>query len=238
MEENQDQVNKGSPAETSTENERTFSRDEMAKIVAAQTARVKRESDEHYQREMEKLNAQQAAKPPAAAPENPSIDTDAIYQKVQEKFNQEMLQRQQKMEDEKLNNHLANVATQYDTKISQGKSAYPDFDEVTKNFNPAEYPQVTYLLAHADEPAGALYEMLKSPSKLATLDHLARKSPHLAESELKKLSQSISANKQALDDAGNSQTSDPLDRLQPSRVSGSNGKMTTSDLRNQPWLKG
>jgi hypothetical protein len=55
---------------------------------------------------------------------------------------------------------------------------------------------------------------------------------------LLKLSRSIAENKQAKTDENSNTVAAPLDRLQSSRVSGSNGKMGIRDLRNQPWLRG
>jgi hypothetical protein len=74
--------------------------------------------------------------------------------------------------------------------------------------------------------------------KLAGLDRLAERNPRQAQNELMKLSKSILDNKQAKNDAQGQNVSEPLNHLQPTRVSGSNGKMSISDLRNQPWLRG
>jgi hypothetical protein len=200
-----------------------------AKEKAALKAR--REAEEEYQRKIEALNS--SIQNQGNRNENVSreIDADTIYQQVQERFNQEMQQKQ-------LEEHLSNSANQYLSKMNQGKEIYDDFDEVTKEFDPTSFPKLVYLISGIDNAADVIYELSKNSSKLVTLDILADKNPRKAHAELLNLSRSIAENNSARNEANSQSTPAPLDRLQPSRVSGSNGKMNTTDLRSQPWLKG
>jgi hypothetical protein len=100
------------------------------------------------------------------------------------------------------------------------------------------FPQLTYLVSGMENAADVIYDLSKNPLKLAGLDRLAEKNPRQAQTELLKLSRSITENRQAQSDENSQNVAAPLDRLQPSRVSGSNGKMGISDLRNQDWLRG
>jgi hypothetical protein len=123
--------------------------------------------------------------------------------------------------------------------MAQGKSTYEDFSEVTKDFDPVEFPQLIYLVSGIDNAADIIYDLSKrNPEKLAELQNLAERSPKLAQARLLKISRSISENRQALADEQSRNVSEPLDRLQSSRISGSNGKMGIGDLRKQPWLRG
>lgn len=230
----EDQVTDG--AVNQTEQQPLLPQDQVNKIVAREKAKaadaVRRELEDKHQRELESLNARrmQQEQSPASASK---VDMDAIYQNIHERINKEAQKRQ-------LEDHLNAAANTYLHKVSQGKSAYEDFDTVTKDFRPEAFPQITYLLSNMDNAADILYDLSKNPLKLAAINSFAQNANTvpIAQNELMKLSQSISANKQAQTDAQNQNVSDPLDRLQPSRVSGSNGKMSIRDLRNQPWLRG
>lgn len=219
--------------------DKVFTRDQVAKIVNAEKSKAadatRRELEQKHQRDLEQLNASRNS---GNADTSQTGDADAMYQRVQERFNQKMQEDKQHEEQERMRAHVATVADNYLSKVSQGKSAYDDFDEVTKDFDPAAFPQLTYLLSGIDNAHEVLYDISKNPLKIAGLDRLAEKNPRQAQAELMKLSQSITANKQAQADAQDQNTAEPLDRLSPSRVSGSNGKMSISDLQKQPWLKG
>jgi|SRR5882672_345395 len=198
-----------------------------AKIKASEA--TKRQLEEQHRRELEAVRGQQQTQRNETVSRD--VDTDAIYQQVQERFNAEMQQKIQHHE-------MSQVANNYLSKMQKGPQSYDDFTEITKDFDPTAFPQLTYLVAGMDNAADIVYDLSKNPLKLAALDRLAEKTPQQARAELLKLSNSIAQNKQAVSDADSQQVAAPLDRLQPSRVSGSNGKMGISDLRNQSWLKG
>jgi len=238
MEENQVSdvsASAGSQTNANSEQEKLFTRDELAKIANAQSAKAvaqaKREAEEKHQRDIEALNETRSKQEQRNEQVPKEVDANAIYQQVQEKFNQEMQQQ-------KLKTEMTQVAQNYLSKLDQGRTAYEDFDEVTKDFDPTVFPQITFLLSGIENAGDVLYDLAKNPLKIAGLDRLAEKNPKQAHSELLKLSKSIADNKQAQADAQGQDVAEPLDRLQPSRVSGSNGKMGIRDLRNQPWLKG
>jgi hypothetical protein len=217
-----------------TEKEKMLSQSQVDKIIKHKTyqaAQVQRELEERHQRELEQIKAQQQQQTQRNENVPRDVDANAIYQQVQERFNEEMQQRQLKSE-------MDRVANAYISKMEQGKTAYDDFDEVTKEFDPTAFPQLTYLVAGIDNAADVIYDLSRNPLKLAGLDRLAEKNPRQAQAELLKLSRSIAENRQAQSDENSNQVAAPLDRLQSSRISGSNGKASIRDLRNQPWLKG
>ncbi len=215
--------------------EKMLSQSQVNKIVqhekakAAQT--IKRDLEERHQRELEQIKSQQQQQTQRNEQVPRELDANAIYQQVQERFNTEMEQR-------RLKDEVDRVAHSYISKMEQGKTAYDDFDEVTKEFDPTAFPQLTYLVSGLDNAADVIYDLSRNPIKLAGLDRLAEKNPRQAQSELLKLSRSIAENRQAQSDESSNPVSAPLDRLQSSRVSGSNGKMGIRDLRKQPWLRG
>lgn len=217
-----------------SETEKMIPQSQVNKIVKQRTydaIQAKRELEEKHQKELEaiKAAAQQQSQRNEQVPRE--LDANAIYQQVQERFNEEMRQRQLKEEMER-------VANSYLSKMEQGKQAYEDFEEITKEFDPTAFPQLTYLVSGIDNAADVIYDLARNPIKLAGLDRLAEKNPRQAQAELLKLSRSIAENRQAQADENSQSVSTPLDRLQASRISGSNDKMSISDLRNQPWLRG
>lgn len=231
MDENQVLDNADNQVQTDVANEKMLPQSQVNKIVQREkeqaALRARREAEEEYQRRLEELNASRQSQTQRNNTVSREVDADAIYQQVQEKFNQEMQQRQ-------LEQEMSRVAQSYLSKMSQGRELYEDFEDVTRDFNPAEFPQLVYLVAGIDNAADVIYELAKNPSKLVTLDNLAQRSPKYAHAELLKLSRSIAENRQAAAEADAQTTPAPLDRLQPSRVSGSNGKKTISDLRALP----
>lgn len=213
------------------ESEKMISQSQVDKIIKHKTyqaAQIQREMEERHQRELEEIRAKQAQRNENVPRD---VDADALYQQVQERFNKEMEQRQ-------IKEHIDSVANSYISKIEQGKSTYDDFEEVTKDYDPRAFPQLTYLVSGIDNAADVIYDLSRNPLKLAGLDRLAEKNPRQAQAELLKLSRSIAENRQAKSDEDSQSVAAPLDRLQSSRVSGSNGKMGIRDLRNQSWLKG
>lgn len=196
---------------------------------AAQRARAQAEAE--FQAKMEAMSQQSQQQQQRNENVSREVDADAMYQQVQERFNAEMQQRQ-------LEKEMSQVAQNYLSGVQKGRESYEDFDDVTADFDPTAFPQLTYLLAGMDNAGDVVYELAKNPSKLVTLDMLAQRSPKQAQAEMAKLARSITDNRQAQQDASQQGVNAPLDRMQPSRVSGSNGKMGISDLRSQPWLRG
>jgi hypothetical protein len=197
-----------------------------AKADAADKAR--RQAEVEFQQKLQELEAQKAMQEQRGE-DTTDVNVDLVYQQVQERMQQEMQQKQ-------LEDHMRQVADSYESKMATGKESYEDFDDVVKEFNPADFPQIVYLVHGIDNAADIVYELSKNPQKLATIDYLSQRSPDTARRELQKMGQSIATNRQAL--AEEVQTSSPLDRIQPTNRTGNNGQLSVSDLRNQPWLRG
>ena len=231
MEENQVTENVVDNQTIAPAEERMIPQSQVNKIIKHKTyeaAQIQRELEERHQKELAEIQAKQSQRNETVPRE---MDANAIYQQVQERFNEEMQQRRIKEE-------MDRIANSYLSKMEQGKDSYEDFEEVTKEFDPTAFPQLTYLVAGMDNAADVIYDLSKNTTKLAALDRLAERNPRQAQSELLKLSRSITENRQAQLDENSQQVAEPLDRLQSSRVSGSNDKMGIRDLRKQPWLRG
>lgn len=223
----------------------TFTQEQVNKIAASRAARAaetaRQEAEARYRSELENLQALQQKKLEQEQRNEQvprDIDVDAIYRQVQEKAELDRQRMQRELEERQLREHMAQVANAYESKVELAKSKYADFEEVVKDFEPKEFPNLVYLLAGVDNAGDVLYDLAKNEQKLAQLNSLALTSPKMAQKALLKLSQSITQNQQALANAQAQTVLDPLDRLQPSKVSGDNQKMTVRDLRSQPWLRG
>jgi hypothetical protein len=222
-----------SPAIETDAQEKQLPQSQVNKIVQHEKSKI----EEKYQRQLAALQAQQQetqqqqTQRPNPSSTNPNLDMDEVYQQVRDKLSAEIEQKQREAK-------ASQTVNAYFSKMAQGKEAYADFEEVTKDFDPAAFPQLAALSAQLDNTADIIYELAANPSKLVTLDTLATRNPRQAQAELLKLSKSIGLNKQAQTDSEARYTPAPLARLQPSKVSGSNGKMEIRDLRAQGWLKG
>jgi hypothetical protein len=226
-----EEVAQESPAQEA-QPEKTLTQSEVNKLIgrakAESAEKARRQLEQQYQLQLEQIETKQ---PQRNETESRETDADAIYQQVQEKFNQEMQQRQ-------LETEMSNVANQYVSKMDLAKGEYEDFSEVTQDFDATAFPQLVYLVAGIEHGGHVMYELAKNPLKLEALDSLARKSPKIAQRELQKLAASIATNRAAQQDASQQGTNAPLDRLTPGNVTGSNGKSTIKDLKSASWLRG
>jgi hypothetical protein len=169
-----------------------------------------------------------------AQPQAPSVDMEAITKQISDQVRQEQEQQKQALLQAQQEQEMQNLAQEYYGKMSEGAKQFDDFDDIMKDFDPSEFPEIVTLATRLPNTAAVMRELRANPSKLVTINSLAQSSGRLAEAELKKLSDSIQMNMQAQEDAQANQTQAPLDRLQPSRVTGNNGKRSIRDLRADP----
>jgi len=164
------------------------------------------------------------------------VDTQQLMQQVMQQLQQKQQEDEQKRQADQLEQEVNQVAQQYFGKMAQGKDLFEDFEAMTADFNPAEFPQLVYLASQMDNTPAIIYELRKNPGKLADLAVLVEKSPTMARSEIAKLSESIKRNdeaKRTLQEA-----EDPLNRLKPSPVGTDNGTKNVRDFKAAPYLRG
>ena len=232
MNENQELLSPEMQQAAAPQQEKMLPQSEVNKIVGAAKVQAEQRGREQaameHQAQMEALNKSQQQHQQAGLQQ---IDTNAMYQQFQERINADMKQKQLEAE-------IAQVAHAYIGHTDKARQTYDDFDEITKDFDPAAFPQLVYLVSGIPNGGDVIYDLAKNPMKLAAIDRLAEKNPKQAQAELAKLSASISTNQQATTEANGQSVNAPLDRLQPSRQSGSSDKPSIRDLRSQPWLRG
>ena len=162
-------------------------------------------------------------------------EAQQIMQQVMQQLAQKQQEEQEKREREQIEQEVNQVAQQYFGKMAQGKEIFEDFEAITADFNPAEFPQLVFLANQMDNTPAIIYELRKNPGKLADLAVLVEKSPNMARSELAKLSESIKRNDEAKRNLQEAQ--DPLTRLKPSPVGTDNGTKNVRDYKTAPYLK-
>lgn len=209
--------------------------------------RVTKQLEEKYLAQLEALQKQQQEQAAAniqtqqqqrnqQVPE--AVDIDQMYQKLTEKFNQDRQKELEAQKEQQLYHEMEQIANNFYGKMEQGAANYEDWATVTQNFEADKFPQLVTLLAGMDNAADVLYELSQNPMKLINVDELARRSPRMAQAELAKLAASIQTNQTAMQNRDAMSTQPPLARLQPSKISGSNGQLSIQDLKSQDWLRG
>lgn len=223
--------------------ERVFSQDEVNALVGKTRAeaaeRAKRQMESELQQKAEQQRAQYS--PPHQQQESQqggTVDINAIEQQIMERLNQQRMEEEQRQQQEMLKQQVQLAADNYVNHMSKGKEKYADFDEITQKYRPEDFPELTFLVSSLDNAADVVYELYKNDDKLAQMAVLAKDYPKLAEQRLKSLGDSISSNQSAIEQARQDNVPAPLDRMQPSQVSGNSDQLGVSGLRKQDWLKG
>ena len=240
-----------------TENVETPPPEKMlpASQVNALIQKAKRKGEQKMQEQLdaakqqiEQLQAQQAqqplqntaqngsVQPPQQQGQQPGIDAQQIQQQVMQLLQQKQQEDEAKRHQEQIEQEVNQVAQQYFGKMAQGKDMFDDFEAMTADFNPAEFPQLVFLANQMDNTPAIIYELRKNPGKLADLSVLVEKSPSMARSELAKLSESIKRNDEAKRTLQEAQ--DPLNRLKPSPMGADNGTKTVRDFKGASFLRG
>jgi hypothetical protein len=166
-----------------------------------------------------------------------AFDEEALIAKATERMQKQMDEQRQTYEREQQKAEVDKIAQTYLEKMEQGKELYDDFEDVTSDFSPAAYPQVTIMASQYDNLPDIMYELNKNPRKLVDLHVLALTNPPQAKKEMAKLSQSIKQNEQAV--ANNTKSPTPLSRLKSSKTAGQDtGRRTISDMRKDPKYRG
>jgi len=227
--------------------ERTFSKYDVQKIVEREKAnasdRTKRKLEAEYNERLDRLRAEkeeiarqlngmgQSSQGNYASNNQAPFSIDEVVKKVRDDLSQDM-QRQE------MERYVRGVADSYASKMAAGSSKYEDFNDTIKDFEASSFPNLIFLAEKLDNLPDVMYDLIKNPSKLIAINTLAEKAPSLASAELNKLSASIKHNQEAQQSAQRLGTPSPLDRVQPSLISGGNGQMSFNDLRNADWLRG
>lgn len=127
------------------------------------------------------------------------------------------------------------IAIDFTNKMKAGSQKYQDFDEIVSELNLPNVPHIVNWANSLDNTADIMYDLAKNPAKFANVLMLSQTTPHIAQRELKRLSDSIKKNADAADAPRANQ---PLDHLKPSNTGMDNGAFSVSDYQKMDWLRG
>ena len=123
--------------------------------------------------------------------------------------------------------------------MDEEKVADPEFEDLYDAIGIEQQPGLILAMAGMENKAQIVKDLAKNPSKYANILTLANGgAPKLAERALKQLSDSIKANAEARKQP---KVDAPLSQIRPTNIGGDDGNytnMSTTDFRNQDWLKG
>jgi hypothetical protein len=222
------------PLATNAE-EKMLPQSEVNRIVGAAKAEAAERERRRVAEQMQAGQMQQGAN---------QVDSQSLDEQINARVQQALLADKERQEaarqqaaEAEYKEELRTLANDFMSKVGAGKVAYEDFDAVTADLDLRAFPQLVFLSAGLENPADVVYELSKNPQKLVTIQALAEKSPQMAKRQLEALSNSIKANREAMENPN--QTDAPLPRIKPSTTASADaGAMTIRDLRKQPWLKG
>lgn len=202
-----------------------------AKLSAAEKARL--ETEAYYQAKLEEMQRAQGMGGMA-----PQINEEEMYGKFREKLLAEAREQQEKAEEMQRKERASEIAKTFFDKLDKAdREKYKDFDEVTSKVSIQNYPQLVQLLSGFDNADEMFYDLTSNNTKLANIDYFAKTDPKYAYYQLEKLSESIKSNAQA--EQAHKSVNPPLSNVRPSISAGTDtGKMTVSDLRKKPNLRG
>lgn len=161
--------------------------------------KAKLKGRDSMQAELEALKAENAALKSGgsmggmAMPVDPEVIKQQILADLQSQFQQASEQRAQ----EEMEREANKIVDTYRAKMSTGKDSFEDFEQVMADFNPQAFPNLVFLASQMENTPAVMYELMKNPSKWATVAVLSERDPKAAQNMLTRISDSIKANQQA-----------------------------------------
>ena len=167
----------------------------------------------------EALASHQSAAP---QPLNMATLTEAqIIDLIDKRSDEKVTAKVQALAQEQSNANVARqIVSEYAAKMAEGRKEYDDFDEVVGAFNIQNSPQMVALVNSVPGTEHCMYEMGQHPEKFSDIENLLRNGHRIAaERAMKKLSDSITKNKDKAKDAQTMKEPKPLSQLKPSTAS-------------------
>lgn len=160
-------------------------------------------------------------------PNNSAFDEDRMRSMLSEEVRRMHSEEQEKQQQKALEENARKLFNELSQKVENAKGRYSDYDEVTKVLNVQEIPEILAYANEADNAGDILYDLAKNPSKIATLRGLP---PHLAISEVHRLSNSIKTNQKG---AQESPHTPPIQQLKPTSVNHGDAPLTLKDFKRK-----
>lgn len=153
------------------------------------------------------------------------VDKEALKKEVLDDIRKQMAQASEQRAQEDMEKEARKIADSYHARMTGGKEAFDDFDDVMADFNPAAFPNLVFLASQVDNLPAVMYELNKNPAKLAAVTLMSERDPKSAQNMLAKISASIKANDQAK--AEDKEVPPPLGRMSSSPTGQDSGKPST-----------
>jgi vacuolar-type H+-ATPase subunit I/STV1 len=164
------------------------------------------------------------------------MNPEEIKNQIMQQMREEQERAYQAQMDAEHKSAMEQVAQNYFLKVGRGAELFDDFNEVMKDFKPANFANTVFLASEVDNTPEVMYELRKNPHKLAQIDMMAKTDPDMAREMMQTLSKSILENKQAMQQ--NPGVKEPLSRLKSSTVGADTGIKSLRDLKKSPLLRG
>lgn len=159
------------------------------------------------------------------------VSVEEVEQRVMANLRQQFQENAEARAQEELQKQAEQISNSYKTKMQAGKASYDDFDEVTADFKPENFPNLVWLVDKMDNAHDIMYELMSNPNKLATVVVMSERDPHAALNMLTKISSSIKTNQAAK--AQEKDVQPPLGRLtSSSQTTGQDtGELSMRDMK-------
>lgn len=208
--------------------EKMFTQSQTAAIAAKEARKAEERAEARLRSEYESRMPQS----PQQQPQNIGGVPQASNEDIQRMIRQEAFSMSRE--------HQAKTIEQnWLSAMDAERLADPEFSDLYDAIGIEQQPGLIIAMAGMENKAQVVKDLAKNPSKYANILTLANGgSPKLAQMELNKLSASIKANEEARKQP---KVDAPLSTLRASNIGGDDGNysgMSTTDFRNQPWLRG
>lgn len=231
-------ITEGSNLDESAVDTSAVPRSEVTEIIKREKAAAYRKAQREYQAELEALKTGQT-QGLGGMTSSPSLNKEELYKEFRANLENELKESQEQQQRESFEKYVGDQANIYLNKMHQASlkpDLAQDFREMTSRFKPEAFQEIFYLANSLENTPDIIYDLMANPTKLSTLDYLAKRDPDLAMTELRNLSNSIQTNQQAK--MNNVAPNAPLSRQQPSIVAGQdNGEMSLEDYKKASWLR-
>ena len=159
------------------------------------------------------------------------VSVEEVEQRVMANLRQQFQENAEARAQEELQKQAEQISNSYKAKMQAGKASYDDFDEVTADFKPENFPNLVWLVDKMDNAHDIMYELMSNPNKLATVVVMSERDPHAALNMLTKISTSIKTNQAAK--AQEKDVQPPLGRLtSSSQTTGQDtGELSMRDMK-------
>jgi hypothetical protein len=217
-------VQNAAPAESPkpAQAERTYTQAQVNAIAAKEARKAAEQAETRFRTEMSQSQQPQTAPSVGGMQQMSSEQIQHLIR--QEAFNMSLEHQAKQIE----HNWLSAMDAE--------RQNDPEFARLYDDLNIENQHGLIIAMQGMDNKAAVVRDLAENPTKYANILMLANSgSPKMAERELVNLSKSLKANAEAKKAP---KADAPLSQVKSSNIGGDDGNMSTTDFRNQSWLRG